>query len=147
MMNIPEDIRLKYIQLKNEAEAAHMILRKEPTLVNANRHSTSFSAFKAFCVEAMETLMTASDEPKPDKKSEILANIDKYKTCGQCGTAILHQLSDEDYIASSDFLEDFPGWCYTCLTEYCLTHSCQTCDIAKDPTTCSFKYVKNIKTL
>jgi hypothetical protein len=53
-------------------------------------------------------------------------------------------VNDRHYIASSEFIEQFPGWCYSCLTEHCAEQDCETCIVSKDPDSCSFKEVKNI---
>ena len=74
----------------------------------------------------------------------ILNNLETYRTCGQCNSELLFPVSDQRYIASSDFIPEFPGWCFTCLVEHCLATDCEQCKVAANPATCSFKETKKI---
>jgi hypothetical protein len=135
------EIKHKYFQLKKKRDAAYTVFKKTPTVENASKHTIAAQAFTNFCIETMAALV--EDTGDPDKREEILANIEDYKTCKQCGSEVLYQVDNRGYIASSDFLEDFPGWCYTCLVEHCCAQDCSTCTLVADPSKCSFKEVKN----
>ena len=132
---------LDYKNLKAQKDAAYDVFKREPNLVNATRHSTATQAFTSFCVETMAKL--AGDQPE-DHEDEILLNIEKYKTCDHCSCELLYPVSDKRYIASSDFIPEFPGWCFTCLVEHCLDTGCEQCTVAANPATCSFKETKKI---
>jgi hypothetical protein len=54
---------------------------------------------------------------------------------------LLVKIYDGRYIGSSDLVEEFPGWCYTCLAEHCCATDCAICNI-KDKEDCSFKSMK-----
>jgi hypothetical protein len=70
-----------------------------------------------------------------------LAHFKKYYKCKQCGTKLLVKIYDGRYIASSEFEEEFPGWCHSCLVDHCCAVDCSSC-IIKDKEDCSFKHVK-----
>lgn len=144
-MNIPESVITKYFQLKSMSDTAFTIFRKDPSTINAAKYTTASNELKTFCVEAFASILDSSKPESSVSKEEILSNIDQYKTCKQCGDNILYQIDDENYIASSDFLPEFPGWCYICLTEHCSKQDCRSCTVAKDPATCSFRGIKEIQ--
>ena len=137
-----DDLTIEHAaKLKKVADAAYLVFKKSPTTVNAATWTQASRDFNTFCVDAISKLI---EEDITDKTAEILANADKYKTCNQCGAKLLYLTSDTNYVASSDFLEDFPGWCYPCLLEYCTTHNCEGCTVTSRPSNCSFLDVKNL---
>ena len=144
-MILPDNVITKYLQLKKTSDAAFTIFRKDPSVENATRHIEASNILKAYCVNAFEALVSETPEEDPVSNDEILANIDTYKTCTHCGSELLYLTDEDSYIASSDFLPDFPGWCYPCLTAHCSTQDCEACTIAKDPSTCSFRGIKEIQ--
>jgi hypothetical protein len=129
-------------QLKKELDAAYLVFKKKPTTDNAATWNAATIAFKDFCVKTIESLI--EDTGASNKEQEILANLEEYKTCKQCGAELLYPTNNHHYVASSDFLEDFPGWCYCCLEEHCVKTDCESCKVAADPATCSFKEVKKL---
>jgi hypothetical protein len=131
-----------YNKLKRQMNAAYSIFKKEPSLSSATRYTDAANTFKAFCVDTMASLVEDPSEDPSALKSDIAANIDKYKTCRQCGRELLYPIDTVGYIASSDFLEEFPGWCQSCLVEHCCSHDCELCTVTNDPSTCSFKETK-----
>lgn len=128
-------------KLKKEADAAYLVFKKNPSVANANSWTMAVRAFNDYCVTMVKSMI---EDDAADKTADILANPDKYKTCGQCGAEVLYLTSDKNYVASSDFIEDFPGWCYPCLVEHCTTHECEGCTVPEDYRTCSFKEAKNL---
>lgn len=130
-----------YNKLKNEMAAAYSVFRRNPSVTNASAYTTATQAYTTFCVETMKAL--AGDVDEPDKQSEILANIEKYRTCKECGSEILYKVDDKHILESSDFEPNFPGWCHTCLVEHCVATDCSACTIVADHTNCSFKETKN----
>lgn len=138
---IDQNIKSSYFDLKEKKDAAYSMLKRNPSAENASKYTLAAQAFNDFCLETMAALV--GDSGESDKSAEILKNIEEYKTCKQCGSEVLFQLSDCRYIASSDFEEDFPGWCHTCLAEHCCSQDCETCQLVADPSKCSFKAVKN----
>jgi hypothetical protein len=69
-------------------------------------------------------------------------DLEEYYRCKQCGSRLLVKIYDDRYIGSSDFLAEFPGWCYTCLVEHCCKTDCNTCKV-KDKEDCSFSHIKD----
>lgn len=131
-----------YQDLKRKMTAAHTVLKKKPTYQNVTRYNTATQTFNNFCIKAMAEL--ADDHPS-DNKAQILANVDEYRTCKKCGTELLLVTDERNYVASSEFVPDFPGWCHTCLLErHCLRTACEECTIVSDPATCSYKEIKSI---
>lgn len=126
--------------LKATSDAAYLVFKKNPSVANANGWATANRAFTDFCINTIEALI----EEDADKTADILANPDKYKKCSQCNSEILYLTSNDNYVASSDFIEDFPGWCYPCLVKHCTTHECESCEVPEDYRTCSFKEAKNL---
>jgi hypothetical protein len=70
-----------------------------------------------------------------------IEDLEEHYRCKHCGSKLLVKIYDNRYIASSDFLTDFPGWCHTCLVEHCLKTSCRECTV-RDNEECSFSYMK-----
>lgn len=114
-------------RLKKEMDAASKVFKKDPSISNAGNWTAALNAYTNFCVKTMDDLIKTV-EGAGITENEIIANIDKYKTCKQCNSELLYLTSKDNYVASSDFLADFPGWCYNCLTEYCAEHECESCD-------------------
>ena len=131
-----------YTLLKNKMDAAYRLLKKDPSIISANRHTAAAQAFNSFCVDTVKA-MAEGNQSDSDKQQEILNNIDNYKTCKQCGSEVLYEVDDGHFIESSDFEPNFPGWCHTCLVEHCCSTNCLGCDLVSDHTTCSFKEMKN----
>lgn len=128
-----------YKALKSKMTAAYAVFKRSPTHQNIARHSTASQAFTNFCIEAMAEL---ADDKAVDNTDKILQNIEDYKTCKTCGSELLYLTDLKNYIASSEFVPEFPGWCHTCLIEHCLKTPCESCKLVSDPTTCAYKDVK-----
>lgn len=133
------EMLVTYKDLKSKMDAAYTVFKKDPSYQNVSRHNAAVQAFTTFCVNAMAELV--GEEPA-DNRNQILENIEDYRTCKKCESEILFQTDEKHYIASSDFVPEFPGWCYTCLVEHCLKTNCEECKVASDPAACSFKDVK-----
>lgn len=131
-----------YKQLKSEMEAAYAVFKHNPTVNNASSYTAATQAFTNFCISSMAS-MANLQEPE-DKHDEILNNIDDYETCKQCDAKILYKVDNDHFVESSEFLADFPGWCYNCLVEHCKSTDCVACAVSEDPSTCSFKAVKDL---
>lgn len=142
-MLLNEELLNKYNEFKQKKEAAYIVFKKEPSAVNASRHAVAVQRFNNFCQEAMEIV---AGKPAPDYSEDILADIERYRTCKKCGAEIIYQIDEGRFIESSDFVPDFPGWCYTCLTEHCCEQDCSTCTLVTDPSACSYKEIKKIYT-
>jgi hypothetical protein len=139
---LTQDLLDKYNSLKKKKDAAYLVFKKEPSMINATRHSVATQAFTSFCIETMESLAEA---PEVDLKEEILANIDEYKTCKQCDKVILYAVQENNsFVESSEFVPGFPGWCHTCLIDYCCNHECEYCARTDDYENCSYREIKNI---
>lgn len=132
----------KAAQYKREADAAYTVFKKDPSLTNATTWTNTSRVFSDYCVKVVTDLIELQTDT-PVKPDDILTNIDKYKTCSCCGSELLFPTGDS-YITSSDFVEDFPGWCYTCLVEHCTECDCEACAVVTDPTKCSFKEIKKL---
>ena len=145
-MNLSTDIIDNYFKYKNKMNAAYTVFKKNPSIVNAAKHTEATNEFNTFCTQTLAVLVGDVSPEGSDKKLEILANFDDYKTCKQCNHELLFSVSNNHYIASGDFLEDFPGWCYTCLVEHCQSTDCETCAVSKDTNACSFKGIKEAYT-
>jgi hypothetical protein len=124
--------------LKAASDAAYLVFKKNPSVANAGGWATANRAFTDFCVKTIEALI---DE---NTSVDVTLDIEKYRTCKQCGSELLFFTDANKYIASSDFLEDFPGWCYTCLAKHCSKCACEVCNIPEDHTVCSFASVKKL---
>ena len=137
------EMQSTYDQLKREMDAAYIVFKKEPSMVNATRHATAAQKFNSFCIEAMAEL--ADEEPTFIEDTEhILENFDDYKSCKKCGVELLFRVDDKHYIKHLNFVPGFPGYCYACLVKRCCSIDCNRCTLVDDPSTCSFKEVKNI---
>lgn len=137
------DILNNYKLLKQKKDAAYLVFKKEPTPANASRHSVATQAFTSFCLDTMEKLAGIS---VPDNDAEILADIERYRTCKQCEAELVYPVSEDHFVASSEFVAAFPGWCHTCLVDYCRTHLCEQCPLTNDYNNCPYKEIKNIYT-
>ena len=71
-----------------------------------------------------------------------IEDLEEYYRCKQCGSKLLVKIDNDRYIASSDFIIEFPGWCHTCLIEHCVKTDCKACKI-KDKQDCSYAYMKD----
>ena len=131
------------VKLKREAEAAYLVFKKEPTIENSARWISANRAYEDYCVSTMTKLVNERIDAITTAE-DIAANFDKYSKCTSCGSEILYRTDDEGFIASSDFVEGFPGWCYHCLVEHCTKQNCETCSIVKDHLTCKFTEVKKL---
>jgi hypothetical protein len=127
-------------ELKKIADSSYIVFKKNPTTVNASNWTVASRNFTDFCVKTISDLIIEDQ----DLTSEILANPDRYKTCKQCDAELLYLTDANNYVASSDFVEAFPGWCYPCLVEYCTTHECEGCTVTTRPFNCPFSEVKKL---
>ena len=139
---LTQEILDRYKELKRKKDAAYLVFKKEPTMINATKHAGATQAFTSFCIETMEAL--AGEEDNNNEQEDILANIEKYKTCKQCEREVLYQVDAGHFIRSSEFVEDFPGWCHSCLIDHCREVECQYCSLIEDYENCPYKEIKNI---
>ena len=126
--------------MQTDANTAYAIFKKNPTTSNANNWSLATRAFNEFCVKAIKDLL----EETKEASSDVASNLEAFKKCKQCGSDLLFSTTEGHFIASSDFLEEFPGWCYSCLVEHCQNTDCSECKVSTDPSVCSFKRVKEV---
>ena len=138
----------EYINLKNKMDAAYTVFKKEPSVINATRHTTAAQAFTSFCVDTMATLTGVTDEA-PDKQAEILANFDQYKECACCGEQLLYRVDDKHFIQNVTFVPEFKGWCHTCLVAHCCNiDDCSACplpaELGFDYAECPYKEVRKL---
>ena len=132
-------------QLKKTMDAAYTVFRKRPSVENAAKHTTATAAFTDYCTNAIiEMIKEINQEDTTDKRAEILAKFDEYKLCTRCGAELLYMVDKDQYVENIDFLEDFPGWCYSCLLEYCTTHRCEDCTVTVRNFDCPFVEVKKL---
>ena len=132
-----------YLELKKQVDAAYTILKHDPSSENATRYSTLKLRLQELCVKLVEEEASKVVAEK-NYYEEIINNIEEYRACKVCKSELLYQLTDGSFIASGDFVEAFPGWCYDCLVTHCSTTECKDCTIVKeeDRAACSFKSVK-----
>lgn len=132
----------KAVKLKREADAAYLVFKRTPTVENSARWTSAARAYNDYCVSVMTKLV---DERigAIDKAEDIATNFDKYSKCETCDADLLYKTSDTKYVASSDFIEDFPGWCYPCLVEHCANTQCEDCTVNTKPV-CPFAEVKKL---
>lgn len=139
-------------QLKKEKEAAYLVFKKEPSVANATVWTLASRAYNDYCIKAMDALVE-EHLGQVNRREDILANFESYRRCSQCEAELLFptHTSGEGasetvtaFVASSDFVEDFPGWCYPCLVNYCKTHTCSGCPVSSNPTNCTFAEVRNL---
>jgi hypothetical protein len=142
MKFITTDLINSYYELKNKMDAAYKVFRKDPSITNATKHTEASNNYKAFCVDTLASLVGDVPKDKEALEEEIIANIDEYKTCKQCGRNLLYPVSPGSYIASSDFVEEFPGWCHDCLIEHCINCDCSECTLTETPATCAYLATK-----
>jgi hypothetical protein len=141
------------VKLKKEMDAAYLVFKKLPTIEAAAQWTTATRAYHDYCTKVMDQLV----EERIDEityQEDILTNFDKYKECTCCGTTLLFPTktsSGEDgaeivkaFVAGPDFVEGIPGYCYTCLVDYCTSHECDACEVCNIPISCVFKEVKNL---
>jgi hypothetical protein len=128
-------------KLKKKMDAAYKVLKKAPTADSVTTYTLAVRAYNDFCTKTITDLL---DAEAVDKTAEVLANLEKYKTCKHCDEDLIFLTTDTNYIASSEFLEDFPGWCFTCLLEHCLAHDCEGCTVSTRPSNCSFLEIKKL---
>lgn len=133
----------KAVKLKKELEAAYIVFKKTPTVENSAAWITATRIYNDFCISTI-TALVEERIGQVNQREDIVTNFDKYKECNQCGAGLLFPTTGDNYIASSDFVEDFAGWCYPCLVQHCTTHECEGCTVAKNPETCPFKEVKKL---
>ena len=127
-------------KLKKASEAAYAVFKKNPSVTNSSAWSLAARAYNDYCIKLIDELI--KDETV-DKTAEILEHFDDYKSCKTCGSELLYPVNDS-YIASSDFLEAFPGWCHSCLVEHCCGTECETCTVSTDYANCAFKEIRDI---
>lgn len=132
-----------YKTFKDKMDAAYAVFKNDPSVSNAATHGSAVQAFTNFCVNKMAELVNLPDTGVSN--DVILENIEDYKTCKHCKAELLYATEEHKFIASSDFIAEFPGWCYPCLIEHCVNCDCSTCDIVPDPTKCSFLNVKELE--
>lgn len=136
-----------YLRLKTELDATYLVFKKEPSILNATRHTAAAQAFNTFCVDTMAELAGVTDET-PNKQAEILANFDQYKVCNKCEDELLFKVNDQHFIESTGFVPDFKGWCHTCLVAHCCNTECTECTVAieqnYDTADCPYKEVKKL---
>lgn len=130
-----------YKDLKRKKDAAYKVFKQDPTVINASKHAAATQAFTNFCISSMAEL---AGDVETENKDHILEHIEDYKTCKICGSEILYQVDEGHYIGSSDFVPEFPGWCYVCLVEHCLETNCESCNLVTDNAACPYKEVKKI---
>lgn len=132
----------KAVKLKREADAAYLVFKKNPTIDNATRWTATNRTYTNFCVSTVTELVDERID-SITQAEDIAANFDKYSKCKTCGAELLYKTSDTKYVASSDFIEDFPGWCYPCLVEHCANTQCEDCTVNTKPV-CPFAEVKKL---
>lgn len=133
------------VKLKKEADATYLVFKNEPTIENSTHWISANRAYEDYCVSTMTKLVNERINTITAAE-DIATNFNKYSKCASCGSEILYKTDDEGFIASSDFVEEFPGWCYPCLVAHCTNHNCETCSIVKDHLTCKFTEVKKLLT-
>ena len=133
----------KAVQLKKEMDAAYLVFKKTPSVEASARWTAATRAYNDYCVKTISKLV---DERIEDVNhlEDIINNFDKYSKCETCGAEILFRVNGDKFVASSDYVEGFPGWCYPCLVEYCTTHDCKRCDVTSDHSSCKFAEVKKL---
>ena len=132
----------KAVDLKREMDAAYLVFKKTPTVENSAAWTSAARNYKTYCVKVIDDLVKERIDSITYREN-IAENFDKYHKCDACGSELLFKTSDTDYIASSDFLEDFPGWCYPCLVEHCMATACDACTVNTKPV-CAFAKVKEL---
>lgn len=132
----------KAVELKRAMDAAYLVFKKSPTVEASAQWTAATRAYKEYCVKTITNLV---DERIAEVtfREDIIKNFDKYHKCKVCGAELLYKTSDTDYIASSDFIEDFPGWCYPHLLEHCMNTECESCTVNTKPI-CPFAEVKKL---
>ena len=139
---ITQETLLKAEHLKKIMDAAYIVFKKRPTIENNTTWTAAVREYNNFCISTITNLITEEE----DKKQEILDNFDTYKVCSQCGLELLFMTKEGEYIEHLDFMKDFPGWCYSCLLEHCLSTDCSDCAITPRPFNCPFDKIKKLHT-
>jgi hypothetical protein len=139
---ITQETILKAENLKKTMDAAYTVFKKRPTIENNTAWTAAIREFNNFCTTTITNLLTEEE----DKKQEILDNFDTYKVCSQCGLELLFLVKEDEFIEHLDFVKDFPGWCYSCLLEHCLSTDCKDCAITPRPFNCPFDKIKKLHT-
>lgn len=134
----------KAVKLKKEMDAAYLVFKKTPTIENSATWTAATRTYNDYCIQIITSLVNERTGVS-DHLEDITENFDKYRKCEQCGAELLFPTRDDAFIASSDFVEGIPGWCYSCLLEYCTTHECEGCTVNKSPYGCSFAEVKKLR--
>lgn len=138
-MVLDDNIIKKFNEHIGHLDSMYDLYLNEPNELNYTRHKQSAEAFTRFCVNTMINLVEQSN--RSSKKSQI--PFEDYLTCKTCGAALLVS-TEGGYIGSSDFMEEYPGWCLPCILEFIDTHcktegSCKTCSVHTDSEACIFK--------
>ena len=132
----------KAVKLKKEMDAAYLVFKKEPTVENSAKWTSSTRAYNDYCISTITKLVNEQIDSMTYVE-DIIANFDKYSKCDKCGAELLFRTAEDKFVASSDFVESFPGWCYPCLVEHCANTKCEDCTVNTKPT-CPFAEVKKL---
>ena len=142
------------VQLKKKMDAAYLVFKKQPTIEASAQWTSATRAYNDYCVNVVDSLVEDRIN-ETTYHEDILTNFERYRKCSCCDAPLLFPVKTsvgegdievvEDFVASSDFVDGFPGYCYPCLVEYCTTHECATCEVNSIPATCIFKEVKNLQ--
>ena len=138
---IDQTTLLKASELKKTMDAAYTVFKKRPTPEAAATWTAATKEYTNYCTSIITDLVQEEDE---DKKAEILFHFNEYKTCNTCGLELLHKVTDDTYIEHNEFLKYFPGWCYSCLLDYCTSNECEGCTVTKYPDNCPFDKIKKL---
>ncbi len=138
---IDSSVVYKATKLKKKMDAAYTVFKKNPTIENSTTWTAATRTFNNYCVSVINGLI---EDETSNKHEDILNNPEKYQYCKTCNAEILRLVDANNYIASIDFVEDFPGWCYNCLVKYCTAHDCEGCAITPRPFNCPFADIKNL---
>lgn len=133
----------KAVELKRAMDAAYLVFKKTPSGETSAAWTATARNYKDYCVKVITDLVDGRIADLTYRE-DIIENFDKYHECKTCGAELLYKTSDTDYIASSDFIEDFPGWCYPCLLEHCMNTECESCTV-NTKTICPFAEVKKLQ--
>lgn len=130
-------------QLKKEMDAAYKVLKKTPNTENTHLWTTAMRAYHDFCIKTITDIVDVANAESA-KKEEVLSKIEEYKTCKQCGKTLIYLHDKENYVASLDLVEYFPGWCMDCLLAHCEKTDCKKCTVSPDHEKCTFYEVKKL---
>lgn len=138
---IDSNVLIAASKLKKAMDATYVVFRKEPSVEHATLWTAATTKFNDYCANTIKGLIEKDSE---DRREEILANFEEYRICKQCGAKVLYRIDDNHFVEATDFVEDFPGWCYSCLVDHCINTGCAKCEVAANNSSCSFKYIKDI---